>query len=544
MTGTMMNDAQAHPPVNAGAEAKTGATGRGETRETRPLAGGADGGLAMLRELLDDLPGFVWMPQDGDHMAYANRSLLAFAGIERADDFNAVWFDRVHPDDRDAALEAIQIAYWQRRPYQTTYRFRAANGEYHWLQQTAVPRLNGDGSLRCFICAGTDITAIKQAEIAEDDARQRAEEANALKTRFFAHVSHELRTPLNGILGMLQILAAGPLDDEQRSQVAVATHSGNVLLRLIDDLLAFTRSDPAERAEPAVLFDITTLVEATVVRHAPVAAGRGYSLEFDSQLARPAVMLGTARELTRLLEHLLANALKFTVDGFVRVHLCDAARSGWVRLEVEDTGIGIDAERVRELREAVGGANSLAARRATGGGVGLALASKAARALGGWLGLESTEGVGSRFWVELPLAEVSIAGDAEADAASGCLPFEPVSAVRSREIEALCGRGGYRELMGAFIEQAAHHVEDLAAAALPEQAECAALELETASVNVGAVMLAAACAAYRVAPAGDRAGALALIRSAYASTAARIEPERRPGMVATERDTVAPPLGA
>ncbi len=233
-------------------------------------------------------------------------------------------------------------------------------------------------------------------------ARQAAELANETKSRFLAVVSHELRTPLNGVIGVLQLLDNGRLDDRQRHQLNIATTSGDTLLALIDDILEYARLEAGTEIAERRNFRIDQLIEAAVELMRPEAAAKALTLDLSMQGAATEHVYGDPVRLNRVLLNLLGNAIKFTERGRIGVDaILDGA--GQLRVAVSDTGIGIAPAMQERIFEDFVQADDDIARRYGGTGLGLAISRRLARLMGGDLSVESAPGAGSTFRLTLPL---------------------------------------------------------------------------------------------------------------------------------------------
>ncbi len=287
------------------------------------------------------------------------------------------------------------------------------------------------------------------------EAREAAEQADRAKGVFLATMSHEIRTPLNALLGLAQLLARADLPAELRQQVVAVRNAGDALFALISDVLDYSQIE-AGRLVPAELeFDLGRLIGDTLAIFSLQAEQMGLRLEprLDARLG--ARYRGDPNRIRQILINLLGNAMKFTERGGVGLVVAwDERREGrdWVRFSVQDSGLGIPAERLSSL---FGGFlaqwGSRRPRGQGGSGLGLAISKRLAELMGGEMGAESQPGQGSIFWVRL-------------------LPAPPEATPRRLEVVSP-GAGGPRRLLVAdddplsriflrtLLEQAGHQVE-------------------------------------------------------------------------------------
>jgi signal transduction histidine kinase/CheY-like chemotaxis protein len=238
---------------------------------------------------------------------------------------------------------------------------------------------------------------------AAESARKAAVLANETKSRFLAIVSHELRTPLNGVIGVLQLLDNGRLDDAQRRQLNTATTSGDTLLALIDSILEYARLEAGTEVLDQRNFRLDQLISAAVDLMRPEAEAK--ALTFDLAL-RPDVVghvHGDPVRLNRVLLNLIGNAIKFTERGRVTVQAAFDAQS-ILGVSVSDTGIGVPVEMQERIFEDFVQADDSIARRFGGTGLGLAISRRLARLMGGDLTVTSAPGEGATFRLRVPLA--------------------------------------------------------------------------------------------------------------------------------------------
>ena len=232
--------------------------------------------------------------------------------------------------------------------------------------------------------------------------RRLAQEASDAKTRFLATFGHEVRTPMTGVLGMSELLLDTPLDTRQRGHVAAIRSAGEHLLRLLNDALDLSRIESGRMELVDEPFDLRALLADLAAMAGPLAERRGLRFELDLGPDLPVGVRGDASRLKQVLLNLLNNALKFTDQGHVSLHV--RRIDGHVRFIVQDTGPGLSPEQCARLFQRFAqGEGARTAARHGGSGLGLAISQELVDAMGGRIAVDSTPGVGTRFEVDVPL---------------------------------------------------------------------------------------------------------------------------------------------
>ncbi|VEF34589.1 two-component system sensor protein [Stenotrophomonas maltophilia] len=299
-------------------------------------------------------------------------------------------------------------------------------------------------------------------------AKQAAEAAVLAKGEFLATMSHEIRTPLNGILPMLELIARGPLGEDQRQMLATASASSQQLLRIVDDILDYSRLEAQALELEITSFNLRDLLDGVVqlMQRAADAKGLALGLQLDPSVRLP--VRGDPVRLRQVLSNLLANAIKFTARGQVQLRvlrLGESAAQHQLRFEIIDTGIGIDDALQARLFQSFSQADASTTRIYGGTGLGLAICKRIIDLMHGHIGVHSTPGQGATFWFEIPLLKV--AGDlpAMARAPAPLLLFTADATLQAR-IERIAAHHGLQVQVLAQLDAV---VERLRAPARPGQ---------------------------------------------------------------------------
>jgi two-component system sensor histidine kinase RpfC len=238
------------------------------------------------------------------------------------------------------------------------------------------------------------------------EARKHADDANLARGRFLANVSHEMRTPLNGVIAMADVLRETSLNESQREIVDTLGTSANLLLAQIEDVLDMAKIEAGRVQIEKMPFDLGKLLTSSVKVVLPQARYKGLAVNTEIAPETARWFVGDAHHLRQVLLNLLSNAIKFTERGEITLRVAAAnvgESEARIRFEVKDTGIGIPPEKQSIIFEPFAQADDSITRVYGGTGLGTTIARQLVSLMGGEIGLVSDLGIGSLFWVELPL---------------------------------------------------------------------------------------------------------------------------------------------
>ena len=402
-----------------------------KTASAQSSATGAPGGLGdfagmegighsagALAAILEDMPaGIVLLTREGQ-VQWANRAGLRQLGCREAQDaFGQRPRDLLArvPDGWAEACRAALAGEVSRCGEEQIFR---KSGSSDWIGWEARPWRDAKGGIGGILIFSEVITERKWIDDALRAAKAEAERANRHKSEFLANISHEIRTPLNGIIGLSEsILATASLAAVHGLAGTILTESEH-LVGLINTLLDHAKIEAGKLELESIAVDLRDVLGNVESFTRPHAEKKGLDLRIQADADLPARVLGDALRIRQVLLNLVDNAIKFTKAGSVAVRarrLSGGGDRAMVRFSVEDTGIGVPADKREAIFESFTQADGSTTRKYGGTGLGMTISRELVALMGGEMGLESREGEGSTFWFDV---EFDVCSEADCDFAS------------------------------------------------------------------------------------------------------------------------------
>jgi len=340
--------------------------------------------------------------EDGS-FEFVNQEFSRFSGYE-VDELNQMDYWQLTPLKYEVQ-EAEQLAKISETgrygPYKKEYIHK--RGHTYPVLLFGIKIVGEDGKTHIWSVI-QDISEQQQAENSLRSAMLQAEEANDAKSRFLSNMSHEIRTPMNGILGTLQLIRKDTVDEQDGRLISHAINSANALLRIINDILDYSKIESNQLAIESIDFSLERITESVISDMLPIAISKGIFLksQLDKNLAK--MWLGDPVRFKQILMNLVSNALKFTAKGGVTIKFKEAqlGQNSGLEINITDTGIGMSQDALSTLFERFTQADSSITREYGGTGLGMSITHNLVSLMGGTIRVASTMGKGTKFIVFLP----------------------------------------------------------------------------------------------------------------------------------------------
>ncbi|PJZ24635.1 transcriptional regulator [Leptospira hartskeerlii] len=408
----------------------------------------------QVRSLIENIPGITYrcLPNNDWKMLFMSDASELITGYPIQDFVSAnsirSFKDIIHPEDLERVEFEVDAAVAGKRAFTLEYRIVHQNGEIKWLWENGRGAYGGNGEAIFIDGVILDITERRRMEEALRKEKEKAELAAITKTSFLANMSHEIRTPMNAILGFTEVLLSDELEKNHRTHLETVKSSAKSLLRLLNDILNTAKLEKGAVELEEIDFSLFKLIAE--LKSTLGISARKKNLEFEviQESNLPEFYKGDSLRIRQILMNLIGNAVKFTDKG--KVSLKIIREEGKLHFAVQDTGIGIQADRLDKIFEPFTQADISTTRRFGGTGLGTTICKQLTELMGGKIWAESVLGKGSTFHVLLPLEEGKHRQENKKQIAIK-LPALKILVVDDVEKNT--------ELVGLLLQNLGHHVE-------------------------------------------------------------------------------------
>ncbi len=357
-----------------------------------------------FKSLANSIPHLVFVVNEVGKFNYVNQKVTEYLGLSENEITSETWLHSIHSEDQEQAWEEFSMGIKNKCEWQAEYRFRRKDGTYRWHLARAIPVKEKNGEVNFF---GTVTDMESQKRLTEDleQAREMAVNANETKSSFLANMSHEIRTPLGAILGFTEILKDSDLEiSERNNYLDIISRNGNALTSIIDDILDLSKVEAGQLKIENIPFSPRCLIQEVTDLFLENVKTKGIYLNTFLESKIPEQVVSDPARIRQILNNILGNAIKFTQQGGVNLRasvILNLAGQYDFKILITDTGPGLTDAQKKKLFQPFVQADNSTTRKFGGTGLGLVLARRMARALGGDVKIVSSDiGNGSTFMVE------------------------------------------------------------------------------------------------------------------------------------------------
>lgn len=367
-----------------------------------------------FKNMADSSPVLLWMAGTDGLCTFFNQTWLDFTGRTLEQEWGVGWCEAVHHEDFQRCMDTYISHFNARMPFEMEYRLLRKDGQYRWILDRGAPRYLPDQSFAGYIGSCTDITDLKNAKEALSQAKYAAEAANQAKSQFLAAMSHEIRTPLGVILGFAELLVSEGKtthdEAEKQNWLSSIKRNGTLLSNIINNILDLAKIEAGKIDAKPTVVELQSLLNDLSGLMSLYATERGICFSVRAEDSAPKAILTDPTLFKQILVNIIGNAIKFTSSGSVDVVFARPAHgTDHLSVTIKDTGEGMTAEAAARIFDPFTQADGSTTRRHGGTGLGLTLAQRLARILGGDVTLLRSElGQGTTFHVQIAAPTVDI----------------------------------------------------------------------------------------------------------------------------------------
>jgi PAS domain S-box-containing protein len=366
-----------------------------------------------IENLPQVLPHLMWVSDSKGQISWWNDRWYDFTGKNETELQTEGWRSVVHPDHWPRVEKDLQRAFEEGREWEDTLLLSDGRGAWRWFLSKAAPVFDTDKSIQYWVGTHTDISDLRRREEELKMRNDSVEASYKVKADLLVNMSREIRTSMNTILGFASLLKDSGLtavDRDQLNEKIVTT--GDQLLQMIDDILNLSKFEETQVPIERIRFNVSDVVFDVVQAMRPVAEKKDLKLQVFFNTPVPQQIISDPHRVRQIITHLVGNSVKYTESGGrILIFLSHEQHKNFgssIRIDVEDTGVGIPPEQQNRLFQPFAQLNTPLSRGASGSRLGLALSEKMAASLGGNLALKGSEiGQGSCFSLLIPTGDIT-----------------------------------------------------------------------------------------------------------------------------------------